>query len=469
MGDSGRIVKMGSVRGEHPACPPLLRVGVAYRTLLWLLGAVLVIVVFATGYSTPRQYPKRKLVRFWHRWQGDWEKQVKKIVDQFNRSQNEYEVVPVSVPGEGADAKFILGVIGGDPPDLMSMGSAPVANMAANGFLTPLDSLMTPDENKRFFADSYPAIRDIGVYHGHCYGITIGADLMALYVNVKQLREAGLDPYNFPKTLEELEDWGMKLNRYDSNGNITRLGFLLRDLNYVSHYFGGGFYFKDGKLALNTPENLRALQAIVDYRKKLGFSNVVRFQAGLNDIEGAASWAFMHGDLSITYDGQWRVEELRKFKPDLEYRVYPIPPPKNGEALGGTVGGNYMIVPVSAKHKRGAWEFLKFWTGLDNPDRAATFYNMGGWLPYSPAVANSPTFQRWLKKNGQFQAFLDILASPNCKAPPPIANLQFLNDLIDRAEDQATLGGLTPKQALDEMAAKYNEEEAKRKALGYEE
>ena len=41
---------------------------------------------------------------------------------------------------------------------------------------------------------------------------------------------------------------------------------------------------------------------------------VVRFQAGLNDIEGAASWAFMHGDLSVTYDGQWRVEELRKFK-----------------------------------------------------------------------------------------------------------------------------------------------------------
>lgn len=430
-----------------------------------------VLLVLGTGTSTPRTFPERKLVRFWHRWQGDWEKQVQKIVDAFNRSQSEYEVVAVSVPGGGSEAKFILGVIGGDPPDLMSMGSGAVPNLASNGFLTPLETLMTPGEKRRFFDESYPAIRDIGMLGDHCYGITIGADLMALYVNVQQLRDAGYDPDNFPKTLEELEEMGLDLNRYDKEGNLTRLGFLISDLGYVAHSFGGGFNMRpDRTLTLNTPENLRALKNLVDYRKKVGFDNVLRFQAGLNDIEGAASWAFMHGDLTITYDGQWRVEELRKFKPELEYRVFPIPPPKEGGTpLGGLVGGNYMIVPISAKEKHGAWEFLKFWTGLDDPDRAATFYNMGGWLPYSPAVANSPTFQKWLKTNPQFQAFLDILASPNCKAPPPIPNLSFLNDLIFRAEDQALRGAVTPEQALATLEFRFNEERAKRRALGYEE
>ncbi|HTQ08524.1 MAG TPA: ABC transporter substrate-binding protein [Fimbriimonadaceae bacterium] len=439
------------------------------RWLLWIGAIVLTIVVFATGYTTPRKYPNRTVVIFWHRWQGDWEKQVKKIVDQFNESQTQYEVVPVSIPGSGSDAKFILGTIGGDPPDLMSMGSSPVANMAANGFLTPLDSLMTPDEKVRFFKDSYPAIRDIGVYRGHCYGVCIGGDLEALYVNCTQLRDAGFDPDKFPKTLEELEAMGLKLNRY-KKGNLTRLGFLINDLNYVAPYFGGGFNVKeDGTLELDTPQNLRALQDIVNFRKKVGYDAVVRFQAGINDIEGAGSWAFMRGDLSITLDGQWRVEELRKFAPKMDYRVIPLPPPKGGKPLGGVVGGSYMIVPVSAKHKRGAWEFLKFWTGLDNPDRAAAFYNMGGWLPYSPAVANSPTFKRWLKRDPQFQAFLDILASPNCKAPPPIANLAFLYDLITQAEAQATLGAETPEQALAELQARFKEERAKRRALGYDE
>lgn len=433
-----------------------LRARAEVRWLLWLAAAALTVVVFASGHSTPREYPKRKLVRFWHRWQGDWEKQVDKIVDAFNRSQSEYEVVPVSIPGTGSDAKFILGTIGGDPPDLMSMGSGPVPNMASNGLLTPLDSLMTPDERRRFFSDSYPSFRDIGTYQGHCYGITIGGDLMALYVNAKQLRDAGFDPDRFPKTLEEVEAMGLKLNRFDKNGNLKRLGFLLNDVAYVSHYFGGGLLIRNGKVRIDTPENIRALQTIVDYRRKVGFENVVRFQAGLNDIEGAASWAFMHGDLSITYDGQWRVEELRKFAPHLDYRVYPIPPPKvGGTPLGGQVGGNYMIVPESSKQKHGAWEFLKFWTGLDNPDRAATFYNMGGWLPYSPAVAHSPTFQRWLHRNPQFQAFLDILGSPNCKAPPPIANVQFLEDLVTRAEDQAVHGDVSPAQALHEAEAKF--------------
>ncbi len=435
--------------------------------------ALVIIVGFACfgGHSTPRRYPQRKLVRFWHRWQGDWEKQVQKIVDAFNESQSDYEVVAVSVPGSGADAKFILGVIGGDPPDLMSMGSGAVPNMAANGFLTPLETLMTEEERKHFFKESYPAIRDVGMYKGRCYGVTIGADLMALYVNCAQLREAGFDPDHFPKTFEELEDMGLKLNRKDADGNLKRLGFLVSDVGYLSHYFGGGFYVHDdGSVELNTPQNLRALQELVDYRKKMGFENVVRFQAGLNDIEGAASWAFMHGDLSVTYDGQWRVEELRKFKPELEYRVYPIPPPKvGGTPLGGQVGGNYMIVPISCKQKLGAWEFLKFWTGLDNPDRAAKFYNMGGWLPYSPAVAKSPTFQRWLKTNPEFQAFLDILASPNCKAPAPIANLAFLNDLITRAESQSLLGSLTPRQALEELESKFLDERRKRRSLGYEE
>ncbi|MEZ0326665.1 MAG: ABC transporter substrate-binding protein [Fimbriimonas sp.] len=431
-----------------------------------MLGAI----VFATGASTPRKYPDRKVVRFWHRWQGDWEKQVNKIVDAFNESQSDYEVVPVSVPGGGADSKLILGVIGGDSPDLMSMWSGAVPNMAANGFLTDLETLMTPDERRRFFKESYAALRDTGMYRGKCYGITIGADLMALYVNVKQLREEGLDPDKFPKTLEELEEWGLRLNKRDKDGQLTRLGFLLSDVAYVSRTFGGGFEVENGKPHIDTPENLRALEAIASYRKKVGYDDVLRFEAGLNDIEGAASWAFMHGDLSITYDGQWRVEELRKFKPDMEYRVYPIPPPRvGGTPLGGLVGGNYMIVPTSAKQKAGAWEFLKFWTGLDNPDRAATFYNMGGWLPYSPAVANSPTFQKWLKANPQFQAFIDILGSPNCKAAPPIANVQYLNDLIRRAEDEAVRGIVTPKQALQKIDSKFKEEQAKRRALGYDE
>ena len=59
--------------------------------------------VFLQGSETPRKYPDRIAVRFWHRWQADWEKQVQKIVDAFNQSQDKYEVIPLSTPSGGAD------------------------------------------------------------------------------------------------------------------------------------------------------------------------------------------------------------------------------------------------------------------------------------------------------------------------------------------------------------------------------
>ena len=153
------------------------------RVLPWVLGVLITAIVFASGRTTPVKYPLRKSVRFWHRWQGDWEKQVQKIVDAFNESQTEYEVIPVSIPSGGADSKVVLGVIGGDPPDIISMFNGAVPNMAANGFLTDLGTLMTPEEKKRFFSESYPSIRETGMYRGKCYAITIGADLTTLFAS----------------------------------------------------------------------------------------------------------------------------------------------------------------------------------------------------------------------------------------------------------------------------------------------
>ncbi|MCX5759579.1 MAG: extracellular solute-binding protein, partial [Candidatus Hydrogenedentes bacterium] len=201
------------------------------------------------------------------------------------------------------------------------------------------------------------------------------------------MHEAGLDPAQFPQTLEGLVAWGEKLHKFDAAGNLTRMGFMPTLFVTYAPAFGGGFYdWSNGRVLIDTPENLRALTYLVDQRKKLGFENVVRFESGLTVGVGNVDWPFIGGSYAIVADGQWRVEQLAKYAPDVQYVTRPIPPPAGGIPHSGWINGNFMIIPKGAKHIEGAWEFIKFWSGLAKPERAAEFYTWGGWLPLNAAV-----------------------------------------------------------------------------------
>ena len=412
--------------------------------------------------------PGRTRVVFWHRWGGEWEVVVKRIVGRFNDSQTEYEVVPMFTTGTGSETKFMLSTIGGDPPDVMSMWNGAIPSIASGGLLTDLETLMTPAEKEYFNRVPYPAIRESGQFKGVTYGITIGADLMGYYVNAKQLREVGADPDKPPANFEELVELGKKLTTKDADGNIKRMGFNVSELMTQAYAWGPGFYEHDSKrLTMNTPTNLAALTALVEQKKGVGFDQAQRFWSSQNTGSSTGAWPFIPGAVSIAYDGQWRVEEIRKYNAGMDYRVWPLIPPKGGKPYAGSLGGNFMIIPTSAKQKKGAFEFVKFWSGLTHPERAAEFYCWGGWLPLSPDVANSPKYQEYLRTNPQFKTFVDTLGGNNCHPYPNVGFLQYYLDQVNRAEDQASRGSVTPKEALVNLERTVNDELRKRKELGF--
>ena len=81
---------------------------------------------------------------FWHKWTSDWEKVIGRICDEFNRSQDQYEVVPLSMGS--ASLKILISTAGGDPPDCMAEWDPVIPAWADKGVLTPLDTLMGPGE-----------------------------------------------------------------------------------------------------------------------------------------------------------------------------------------------------------------------------------------------------------------------------------------------------------------------------------
>jgi len=436
-----------------------------------LCSLCLLVVLFSPGRTTrelaQRKYPNRIPVTFWHMWSAEWKDVVDKIVDRYNRSQDKYEVIALSVPGTSADTKFLLGTIGGDPPDVMAQWNQVIPTWADNDMLTPFDEVMTSEEKARYTKEAYPVVQRIGAYKGKTYGIPIGINLSAIYYLPNDFRQAGLDPDHFPKTLELLSAAGERLNRRDRNGNLTRVGFFPGLWQEMAPLFGGGFYdFGREHVSLDTRANLRAIEFLAASRKRLGYDQVVRFQAGLDSQSFSGGWPFIGGAYSAVVDGQWRVEQLAKYAPKLEYRTALIPAPSGGVVGGGFCNGNFMVLPKTARHKRGAWDFIKFWSGIDKPERAAEFYTMGGWLPLSPRIADSPIYRAYIKKFPQFKTFVDGIGSKNLQVPPPVPYQVFLDDLVKKEQDLALRGDISPTDAVRSLVDGVANELHRRKELG---
>ncbi len=421
------------------------------------------------GFGKPRK--GRKTVHFWHLLSGQWQAPTEEMVRRYNESQSKYEVIPLLVPDKSADSKFLLSVAGGDPPDVMLHWTQAMSTWAEGGILTPLDSLMTADEMRRFKTESYPVIAKSGWYKGRLYGITVGFDLWTLFYRVDHFKEAGIDPdpAKFPATLEGVVELGKQLDRKDKSGALTRIGFLPQTLiNYVPS-FGGWFYDeKQGELTINTPENLRALQFLVDQRKRIGFQEAIRFVSGLSSSAGV-DMPFIGGSYSIMMEGEWRVEHLRNFAPDLEYHTVFAPPPKGGRPRASFSSTNFITIPAGAKEVDGAWDFIRWWAGLDDLKGSAEFYPPFGWMPRGEAAVHTPQYQEYLRKAPQYQTFLNLAQSSNIEITPSTTYQLFLMDRITKIDDLAVRGSLSPEQALNQLEADVQQERQRRKDLGYAE
>jgi multiple sugar transport system substrate-binding protein len=418
--------------------------------------------------SPPPSHHARIPVTYWHMWSGEWQPVMERVVAEFNASQDKYEVIPLQVPYASADSKFLMSVAGGDPPDVMAQWTNAISTWSQDGVLQPLDTHMSPAEKQFFMRDTYPVIHNNGWYKGKLYGMVIAADVYACYYRPDQFRRAGLDPDHFPKTLEALTAAGRKLDQVDEAGRYTRLGFLPQGFQNYAPSFGGGFYdAQAGQVLLDTPQNLRAMSYIVGTSEKLGMDRVRRFSSGLKSQNGA-DWPFIDGSFSIALDGEWRVQQLAKYAPGLDYRVAPLPPPAGGKPLASFSNTDFLTIPAGARHAEGAWEFIKFWSGLDHPERAAKYNAAFGWLPTSPRMAAAPDYQAFLKHYPQYKTFVRLAASPNLVTTPPVPYQLFLMDRITSTDDLASRGALSPGQALGALERETAREQARRKELGYD-
>jgi ABC-type glycerol-3-phosphate transport system substrate-binding protein len=175
----------------------------------------------------------------------------------------------VTANGDELLQKLTVAYVAGTGPDVFNIGSPGVAQLAAPGFVLPLD---TYPRAKREASDFFQSGLSIGTYKQKLYGLTYYADMRIMLYRKDRLAEAGLptERKGLPRTWDAFVEVGKKLARWEG-GQLMRFGF---DVPRNDESFWLMMVKQLGKEMLSPdltraqfdgPEGERALQTIVDF------------------------------------------------------------------------------------------------------------------------------------------------------------------------------------------------------------
>ena len=385
----------------------------------------------------------KETIVFWYGASQDERVAYEKMIADFERANPDIKVNAMLVPMGYIERKLILSVAGGVPPDVVRFYAHLGGEMMSRGGLEPLDDLIKRD--KYDLADFYKVGLEQNTYAGKLYGIPWVLSPNALFYNKTLFKKAGLDPNRPPQTWAELEKYAMKLTKRDSNGRIQSIGyadFLYNPNNFALYLWqsNGNLLSNDGKKAIfNSPDGVAALTWMKSFldREAGGVKPLQTFTA---NFKGATQDPFGQGVVAMRVDSPFRIPDLKKYFPNLDFGVAGIPY-KDKPAI--EVVGNSLVIPKDSKHREAAWKFIKF---AASRTQLTEICKVAGRIPARESVAHRPEFY----SDPITRAFIDQI--PYGRTVPIVPGWQEVSDSLARNIERALKGQAPPKAALDTAA-----------------
>jgi multiple sugar transport system substrate-binding protein len=396
-------------------------------------------------------------VVYWHMWTADWKKLIDSLVEEFNQTHPNIHVKALSIAGD-ANSKFLTSQAGGDPPDVMTQWNQVIPSWADKGAIMSLDQYIdtTAPDLKEWM---YPTVAQMGTYQGEMYAVPFSMNSFMLFYNKDIFREVGLDPEDPPETIEELDAIQDELWDIDDRGFINRIGFMPGWLTTWSTAFDGQWADENGNPTATHENNIKTLQWFDSYTEEYDPQKVAAFNKSLQSNTTNGAWPFLSGKTVFAVDGMWRLIDLEKYAPDLDYGVMPLPYPEgDGKPNATWTNGNYNIIPAGAKHPEEAWEFILWLTGYDNEEWASKMLTKGGWIPASPKITEQPAYQAYMEEVPYRKEFVNIFSSKNIQITPVIPVQQYYWDRIAAAEEAVMTGQKSPEEALADVQEEVEKE-----------
>lgn len=372
-------------------------------------------------------------------------------------------------------AKVLTQIAAGSAPDLVSVATEGLQQMAAKQMIMPLDSYVTKDMSslKSYFDDVHPALVESMMYQGHLYELTDSFNAGSMFYSTDLYSKAGLTAPPATWTMDDFHNNAEKLAALGSTTNafdwVVRLwgswtSFLYaNDGNLLSEgkYSGGDWLWnkayannpqakgrhggwKWGDPTANSSAAVEALEYVIELqRANLSPSPDV---GGGGTLQGL----FASGRIGMTIGGGFWAGGLHNAgMKNGSFDVQKFPTWKSNKSLFGA--GGYGIFNTS-KNKDLAWEVVKM---LVKPESFDLVYPGNVTTPARKSLMTADRYKTTGPEH--WSVFWDQLdGSVPISAPP---YYQALATSLNQRTTQAISSG-NAKAALDGMQSDLEKAQA---------
>jgi ABC-type glycerol-3-phosphate transport system substrate-binding protein len=398
-------------------------------------------------------------VTFWHAMGGPLGRVLTGLIDEFNQTHGDIEIVSVSMGSYTAlSQKIMAAVAAGKPPVMAQAYENWTIELILSGSIVPIqDFLHGPDGlSQESFADILPVFVENNTFDNVVWSFPFNKSVRTLFYNKDLFAASGLDPDHPPRTWEEYYGFARRITRdTDGDGHPDIWGnagqvnvWMFGDLLLQN---GGSFMDSTGlRVAFNGPKGVEALA----FMKEL-LADGVGFIASGYEYQND----FLAGKVGMI-EGSTVTLAFIKGKYDFNLGIAALPA---GKRPGVTIAGTNVVLfkKASPRERAAAWTFIKWFTDTAQTSRwaAGTSY-----VPVRRSAFETEVLRQQFEEYPGLREAFDQLeyASFEPKVAGWYAGRRYLDE---RAIEAVLRGDEDIKKALDEAAAKANAEIARLKRL----
>lgn len=365
-----------------------------------------------------------------------WDSAIK----EFENNNSEININKSTIGWDAAHDEIFNQLRAGNAPDLIKVGSRWINEFASlqNG-IASLDGRITPKIQGQY----YSSVLDTVKSGGEIYGIPDLYSTKALIYRTDLIEKP-------PQTWEETVSTAQEVQK--ANPNVSGIGIsadahvsTVSQFSQFLYQAGGRVFDREGKVAINSENGVRALTYYVDFFRKHKLTpNPIEYN------REELPTLFKNNQIAMMFIGPWGGEPSMGLKPDNDKVPYASTLLPAGEVRATELVTDALVISDGATNPEAAWQFLEF---IATPKQQAKKDRIMGAVPLMPKETQvEPMFI----KDPYWHTFVKM-AEHGVPAPQPAIWQPFESIIVEMVQT-AMLGKAKPEQAVEKAANQIKSE-----------